>query len=97
MDLLLGRREQYRVYNVKQTDIWFRKYMESGKMQRGFRIRFVPYPEESKIEIQSDNQLDINMLVRAMKDSKLIKHKIPFKVHKVVKLKHGRRDGKDFS
>jgi hypothetical protein len=97
MDLLLGRKVQYRVYNVQQTDKYFQKWMKAGKMQRGFRIRFVPYLEESKIEIQSDNQLEIDMLVRVLSDAKLLKHKIPFKIHNVVKLKHGRRDGKDFS
>lgn len=96
MQLILSHHKQYRVNSYFIAENFFKRFMEGGKSARGFRIRFIPIPERQGIELQALSEYDLNIMERAFKDAKIIKHEIPFQINKVVKMKEGRRDGKDF-
>lgn len=91
--LLLSHRKQYRVSSVKSAQLFFQNYMEGGKGDRGFRIRFVEMPEFKAIELQTHSDYDLNMMERAFRDAKIIRKEIPFYTNPVVKMSAGRRDG----
>lgn len=96
MRLLLRARKQYRVNHPKIAEKFFRKFMEAGKADRGFAIRFIEIPERCGIELQAEDDYDLRIMERAFTEAKIIKHEIPFELHKVIKMKHGRREGNDF-
>lgn len=97
MRLLLDHRKQYRVNHWKIAYNFFEKFMNAGKGDRGFKIRFVEIPEKCAIELQANSEYDLKLMERAFKDAKIIKHEIPFEINKVVKMREGRRDGRDFN
>lgn len=95
-DLLLKAKKHYRVTSPIIARHFFRRFMEAGKSERGYRVRFVEIPEKCAIEIQANDDYDLRILERVMVEAKIIKHTIPFEVHNVIKLGYGRRDGRDF-
>ena len=97
MRLLLEHKKHYRVTHPYIAYQFFEKFMNAGKADRGFKVRFVEIPERCAIELQARSEYDLNIMERALRDAKIIKYVIPFELNKVVKMVHGRREGKDFS
>lgn len=93
---LLPHKKQFRVTSHKIAENYFQAFMKAGKMQRGYKVRFIPMPEKCAIEVGADSEYDMNIIVRALKNAKIIRYEIPFEVNKVIKMVEGRREGRDF-
>lgn len=97
MELLLNHRAQYRVNHPKIAEAFFFKYMKGGKAARGYTCRFTPMAEKCAIELQTNSELNLNMIVRALTDAKIIKYKLPFETNKVIKMVNGRFEGSKYN
>lgn len=90
--MLLKAKAQYRVTHPKIAFDFFVKFMEAGKSDRGYRVRFIEIPERCAVELQAHSEYDLLILERALRGAKIIRTQIPFEVNPVLKMMGGRRD-----
>ena len=90
--LRLRHRQLVKVRDAGAAEQRLRDYCDFNKRERGYSIRFIPDFARNELELQDDQELNLQMAIRELKESKLLVELLPWRENEMVKKLYANRE-----